>query len=341
MMRPRSILPFALALTLSILADTRAGAQEETGIAFNETYIDALAAEPSFDIGDIMAAFGHVFAALSDRVKVYPTENYYYFTFGHGGQTYAGNMRLDVKDRDEGILHFAYFNKIEDWNTELTTQYRPLSTVDGVRVVKEDELVYRVTYKDKSVVFALNDLRGVTVPADKLGEGEEYLGPVFDESGLRFYLLFHPAEKRFMFVLDESGRAMDELLAYSEGDPSILLGMRTGFAFYRDRYLDRKILIGVFGGNVENNNYFDGPFDQLPDNFIDGDALQKALLTAYPDLEGEIDAYGNFKEQEGRVLVNPYINYSFLNELETYRRCGDAGLSRPDFYACLQPAEGR
>lgn len=329
----------AICAVLVLSAGVAAGQTSTVGVSLNQTYIDSIRAAPEFAIDDITAVFGHIFSGLPDRVTVYPTENYFYFTFGYKGLIYAGNMRLDIKDRDEGVLHFAYFNQTRDWSTELVTQYRPLSIVDGVKVEKVEDLLYRVTFKGKSVLFALNDLRDVQPPPDMVEEGETYLGPVFDESGLQFYLMFHKQDRRFMFVLNETAPQSEELVSYSDGDPSILLGMRTGFAFYKDRYLDRKILIAVYAGNVENNNYFDGPFDQLPDNFFKGDELKQAILTLYPDLENEIDRFGNFKEQEGRFLVNPYISYSFLNELEAYRRCGDAELTRPAYYRCLQPAD--
>ncbi|WP_212525572.1 hypothetical protein [Actibacterium sp. MT2.3-13A] len=329
----------AVAALLLLSPGGAAAAGCTNGVLCNQDYVESVSAAPGFAIDDVMAVFGHVFASLPDRVRVYPTENYFYFTFGHDGLTYAGNMRLDVKDRDEGILHFAYFNQMEDWNADLLTRYRPLSADDGVEVEKVEELLYKVSYAGKSALFALNDLRGVRPPEALIGEGEEYLGPVFDESGLQFYLMFHRADARFMFVLNETAPKAEELLSYSDGDPSILIGMRTGFSFYQDRYLDRKILIGVYAGNVENNNYFDGPFDQLPDNFLQGDALRDAILAKHPDLEGEIDRFGNFREHEGRFLVNPYINYSYLSELEEYRRCGDAGLTRFAYYQCLQPPE--
>ncbi|MDP2619458.1 MAG: hypothetical protein Q8P46_04680 [Hyphomicrobiales bacterium] len=333
----------SLAVCAALLLSAGAAAAQSgtNGVSLNQTYVEGVRTAPDFAIDDIASVFGHVFSELSDRVTVYPTENYFYFTFGYKGLVYAGNMRLDIKDRDEGVLHFAYFNQTQDWSTELVTQYRPLSIVDGVEVEKVEDLLYRVTFKGKSVLFALNDLRGVQPPPQMVGEGETYLGPVFDESGLQFFLMFHKQDGRFMFVLDETGPQSEELVAYSDGDPSILLGMRTGFAFYKDRYFDRKLLIAVYAGNVENNNYFDGPFDQLPDNFFKGDELKQAILALYPDLEDEIDRFGNFKEQEGRFLVNPYINYSFLNELDGYRRCGDAGLTRPAYYRCLQPADGQ
>ena len=43
---------------------------------------------------------------LPERVKVYPTENYYYFGFLHDGIRYAGNIRLDASQsrRRQGDL---------------------------------------------------------------------------------------------------------------------------------------------------------------------------------------------------------------------------------------------
>ena len=46
-------------------------------------------------VDDPMAVFAFVFDSLPDRVKVYPTENYYYFTFLHNGMSYeaiSGSM---------------------------------------------------------------------------------------------------------------------------------------------------------------------------------------------------------------------------------------------------------
>ena len=77
----------------------------------------------------------------------------------------------------------------------------------------------------------------------------------------------------------------------------ILVGKRTGFAYYRDHRLERKILIGVFEQNVRLNNYFDGPFDQLPDNFIEGDTLRQAIIDSDPGLKGKIDRLGHLQTE--------------------------------------------
>ena len=51
-------------------------------------------------------------------------------------------------------------------------------------------------------------------------------------------------------------------------------------------------VVGVFEGNSRVNNAYDGPFDQLPDNFIEGDDLLKAILEVAPSLKGTIDRFG-------------------------------------------------
>lgn len=329
-----------VAVILVVLNPANSDAAEnraENGVSLNQTYLESVLDSRNMDIGNIMDVFQHVFSSLPDEVTVYPTENYFYFQFGYRGLLYAGNMRLDVGDRDEGVVHFAYFNLFEDWNAELMTEYRPLNANDGVVIEKLEDLKYQISFRGRRVEFNLNDLRNVQPPANALAEGEAYLGPVFDESGIQFYLVFNEEEKYITFVLNENGPPPDRLIPYNEAKPDILLGMRTGFAFFQDPYRNRKILIGVYQGNVQNNNYFDGPFDQLPDNFIEGNELQNALLTLYPGLEGEIDRLGNFAGQQGRVLVNPYINYNYLTELDVFLDCRGAADNETALIQCILP----
>lgn len=326
----------------SALAEPNPG-EPGYGVQFNQQMIDRLRGAPEFNIDEPMAAFAHVFAALPADVIVYPTENYFYFTFVWSGMEFAGNMRLDVADRDDGVLHFAYFNKNEPWNVEILSNYRPLTEKEGVEVDRIDDLLYAVTYDGKTVRFQLNDLRDVEAPDSVVSEGDTLLGPTFDESGIPFFLVYNEPRKAFLFVLNETELLNDVLLPYNEDHPALTVGTRTGFAFYEDRFSPepRKILVGVYAGNVEANNYFDGPFDQLPDNFIPGEELRDAITSKYPELDGEIDRLGAFRSQDGRFLVNPYINYRFPGELEQFLRCGDVALDEEKFYACLAPVEGQ
>jgi len=59
----------------------------------NQDDVEDVTRASALDIDDPVAVLGFVLAALPDRVKVYPPENYYYFRFVHGGVRYAGNLR--------------------------------------------------------------------------------------------------------------------------------------------------------------------------------------------------------------------------------------------------------
>jgi hypothetical protein len=116
----------------------------------------------------------------------------------------------------------------------------------------------------------------------------------------------------------------------------ILIGRRTGFAFYRDQKLNRKILIGVFEGNARVNNYFDGPFDQLPDNFIEGNALRDIILDVDPSLAGKIDRFGGSPDGSERFLISPYMLYRQEDELLAIDHCAtNKKLASQLYYACF------
>lgn len=276
-----------------------------------------------------------VLGSLPDRVKVYPTESYYYFNFYHRGVRYAGNIRLDAKDRDQGRLHFAYFEDLTEWTENAPINYTHFKPEDGVKVEKIDPLVYRVSYGSKSVVFELNDLSKVVPPAQAVAADEKYLGPVNDESGMRFFLMFNPKLKMFLYILDETVRIPDQLKA-TPGTNRILVGTRTGFAYYQDLRLNRKILIGVFDANSRVNNAFDGPFDQLPDSFVEGDNLRDAILAVEPSLKGKIDRFGGSDDGSGRFLVAPYTYYRTMEELYVFHQCAtEKRVPREHYYRCF------
>ena len=286
-------------------------------------------------IDDPMAMFAYVLDSLPDRVKVYPTENYYYFYFYDRHVRYAGNIRLDVVDRDQGALHFAYYEDLAEWKEEDTLKYQILGRADGVKVEKVAPLVYRVSYGGKSVVFELNDLSNVKPPPGALGPDEAYLGPIFDDSAIRFFLVFNRKLKVFHYILDETIEVADQFIHIPDAD-RITIGKRTGFAFFSDLKLDRRILIGVFEGNSRVNNYFDGPFDQLPDNFIEGDALRDAILAVDPQFAGKIDRFGISPGGTERYLIAPYRSYRTDEDLLIFNDCAnDKKMAAEKYYECF------
>jgi hypothetical protein len=297
----------------------------------NQTFIEQASASSPLAIDDPMAVFAFVLGRLPDKVAVYPTENYYYFAFTHRHVRYAGNIRLDVVERDQGKVNFAYFEDLAEWKDEQPIKHLLLDASRGVSVEKVARLTYRITYRGRSVEFALNDLSGVKPPPGLLGPDERYIGPVFDESAIRLFLVFNGRLKLFHYLLDESIDVADRFIRATATD-RILIGKRTGFAFYRDHRINRKILIGVFEGNSRVNNYFDGPFDQLPDNFIEGESLRDAILAVEPSLAGQIDRLGISPGGADRYVIAPYLHYRTEEDLLIFHTCATSKSIPADIY---------
>ena len=317
MFKPRFFLP-AVLLAVAI---TTAGAQELPRLQTNEAYVnEATKHTQKLPIDDPMAVFAYVLGSLPDRVKVYPTENHYYFSFDLNGTRYAGNIKIDANLRAQGKVEFSYYEDRPNWLPDSGATALTLDASRGVTVEKIEPLAYRLTYRSKSVVFALNDLSQVKPPPAALAPDDQFIGPVFDESGVRFFLVFNSRLKLFHYVLDETITPADEFVPAPVGNGRILIGKRTGFAVYRDQHRERKILIGVFHDNVTANNYLDGPFDQMPDNFVKGDSFRNAMLAVAPDLKGRINRYSSFADG-ARFAVEPYMEYRSPKDLAIFDRC--------------------
>ncbi|MBX6424920.1 MAG: hypothetical protein IRZ09_03220 [Variibacter sp.] len=324
-----------LGLACVFAAAAAENAADAPRLETNQSYIERVTRRSDLDPGDAMAVFAFVLDSLPDRVKVYPTENYYYFRFYQGGVPYSGNIRLENGTRDEGKVHFAYGVEGAGAAGEDEGIHKLLGAADGVTVEKVGPLAYRIAFRGKSVVFELNDLSGVAPPPGLLGPDERYIGPVFDESAMRFFLVYNSRLKLFHYLLDETVPVPDELKPSRVGD-RILIGQRTGFAFYRDHRRERKILIGVLEANARANNYFDGPFDQLPDNFIEGESLRSAILEIEPDLKGKIDRFGSTFDGEVRYLIAPYLYYESERDLAVFHRCATSRrIPAERYYACF------
>ncbi|BCJ89743.1 hypothetical protein IZ6_04780 [Terrihabitans soli] len=299
-------------------------------ITTNESYIQEIGAT-GLKIEEPRAVFGYILKALPDEVTVYPTENYYYFYFFQDGVRYTGNIRLAIDLRDQGLVAFNYFREATPWQQDDKDHYRELGKKDGVAIQKVSDLVYRISADGESVTFKLNDLSNVKPPA--LAEGEVYLGPIFDESGIRFFFVFDETRKLFRYILDETVPVADELMEADEL-PHVSLGRRTGFAFFDDPVVPRKILVGVYEGNARMNTAFDGPFDQLPDNFLKGDELRRAILLADPDADPNMDRLGNRPGGQERELIDPYKRYENVSSLRAFGACAE-NASADWTYRCL------
>jgi hypothetical protein len=313
---------------------------DDPEIKTNQAWIENIQAGGSLKINSVEDAFEFVFSRLPDQVSVYPTENYYYFTFPADGVIYAGNLRLAAQDRDQGVIHFASFKQANQSTEAGDMLYKPLTNKDGVDVNKLGPFSYQVIYKEKSVVFNLNDVSAVEPPKDIVADGERYLGLVADESGVRFFLFYNQIHKVFAYVLDETNDVLDQFVPTVENS-RVLVGQRTGFVFYDHHHLNRRVLIGVHGANTVVNNYYDGPADQLPENHIINDNLRKSIVDSDPEVKDKLDKFGYFKSGEGRYLISPYVQYLYLEELDGYHQCADNPELAAEIYdACFVAGDG-
>ena len=163
---------------------------------------------------------------------------------------------------------------------------------------------------------------------------ETYIGPMFDESGIRFFLVFQPELKIFMFMLDETADNPEQFIQVDgirttspSGSGPVLRSTRTSTP-------SGKSSSRVNQTNTAVNNYFDGPFDQLPDNFIKGDMLHDAIIAASPEMKGHIDRFGNSPDGETRYLIAPYLQYTDEEDLAMIDQC-TAEEKPPIYYNCF------
>lgn len=309
----------------------------------NEEFINGLYA--GLDLSSTTAVFRYVFHQLRSEVTVYPTENYYYFEFPARGKMVGGSLNLAPGDRDRGILGFGYYTKVPDKSRAKFYFARgggaDLTEKDGVRVTRLAEDRYAVRFEGKTVVFVLNPARAAPPDAARLLPGERFVGTTFDESGLRFHLLFHERTRRLFWILDEDGFVPESF----SRDRDLVMGDRTEYVFWDDSLRARKVLIGVAGLNVVQNNWYDGPFDQLPDNEVAGGRLDlKPFLLAHygGDSTGvggrvtaaDIDSFGNYS-RESRMAVAPYTVYFSARDLAFADSCRGLGLSPEEHCRCL------
>jgi hypothetical protein len=330
---------FAAVLAAAFLASqgSPAGAAKLT-LHTNQDMIEELLAPNDLDVSNPNSVFEAVFDALASKVTVYPTESYYYFTFPYKGIIYAGNIRFDAWDQFDGKVHFAYFPEYAYWRKPTDPLYKKLGPDDGVEVKKIDKFHYTIAFKGKTVEFELPDLSKIKPAPGQVRDDETYIGPIWDESGVQFFLVFNKTAKTFLYLLNDNPK-MDQYQP-SSISPALTIGMRTSFAFIKDKFADRQILMGDFFGNTQLNNYYDGPFDQLPDNFVEGDALLDALLQIEPEMKGHVDRYGSQPSGEERFAITTYKFYGEPDELKPIVDCADKETDPAKYYACFNAKQG-
>ena len=123
---------------------------------------------------------------------------------------------------------------------------------------------------------------------------------------------------------------------------NIVVGIRTGFAFIKEPGTSRKRLVGVFKGNIARNNFFDGPFDQLPDSYAGKLSLKDMLEKMYPGMVGKVNEHGIYLDNPGaRAVIDPYLAYTNFDQFSPLLACLNNSMDSDQRYrSCLKEAIG-
>lgn len=294
----------SLACLLALTLSTGGRAAELEYVQLNQDWLEDRMI--SVDVEDTQTIFQHVFDTLPEDVLVYPTENYFYFKFWANGRPYSGNFRLHPEERDQGLIHFAYF----DASNPGWFRHALLGDADGVEVERVDPLSYRVRFDQHEVTFRLNAL-DQSPDGAVLRDGENFIGRGFDESGFVFQLIYNEKANRFLWVLDPDQQIPVHLEQIGD---NLHYHVQSRFTFLRTQD-DRHVLIGVHTDEVARNSWYDGPFDQLPDNWIEDTSFYEHLVRTMPGIDGQVNRRGEMLNSTSRVSITPYIQYASMRDI--------------------------
>lgn len=317
----------AFTLTNAAFAGTTVNSSKSIPIYTNEAFIRGLR-DQSLRIDKPQEVFAFVLSRIGPEVSVFPSENYYYFKFPAAGRIFSGAIHLTPGKRDSGIVSFSYHEEVVEDSAAVFSNYKMLYAIkefqefghkDGVLVKKLHDLAYSVSYGKTKVVFHLDPDPG-TSSLPVLEASEELAGRSFDESGLAFFLVFEKENSTFYWILDETGYVPEHFTPLTS---DTLIGVRTKYVFYQDPAANRKMLVAVEKTEVQRNSWYDGPFDQLPDNAIVlgrirglKSKIESAGLAEPSEgvTDGRIDELGQYidtlqKPLQISVSISPYVQY--------------------------------
>lgn len=281
------------------------------------------------DLANIDSVFAYVWKNIPYYAIIYPTEMYYYFRIPD--TNLSGNLRFS--DIESGKLSFAFFSTDNSRSFDGDKDYKLFDEKDGLKVGVLENNRVKLTYKGKSVIFELPHIQTARPKNLQILPEEEIIAKIRDESGIVFYLFFNGKTNSFYYILDEESPVIEVL---TKTDENIYLGERTQFAYYDDINFARKILVGVSTENIWENNYFDGPFDQVPPNL----EIREKLYKAYPYTQymNGLDPNGNFLDWKGsRLAISSYLDYYYPDITELQKRINGCktDLEPSAFWSCL------
>lgn len=296
--------------------------------------------QPAPEFDDPRSVVRFLLGALESGT-VYPTEGYFYFRFDLGERRVSGNLRFT--SIGEGVLHTGYFETQPAGGRPPgagAVRTASFGSEQGLTVasepIRDGGSLHRITLDGETTAFVIPRVYRDIPPAFKLRDGERLVSGVLDESGYALALIFDENGPGFRFLLHgelEPPEQLDEIHTTNTDSPTLLAGRQSGFVFIADES-ERLTLVGVDRARIMANDYYDGPFDQVPPDL----GLRPMLHLAYPYTRtaSPVDEHGNFLGRESsRVAIAPYTAYTKLDDL-TGIVSGTANRSNPSIRALLQ-----
>lgn len=287
----------------------------------------------------------YILKVLPETIRVYPTENYYYFIVPYCGNLLKGNMKFDffygntylVRIGYESYANISIINnikidtfKFKEWKIKQIDKLSPEGTFTNVRISIEigDTLI------DKIVSFFSLPMKYAKFP-----DSYKIIFNTMDESGFIFTLTYNEDINNFVWFLNDRQFIRFKINKYKG---PIYFEPISGFLFAK---VNKKyVLVGVPLLNVVENNWWDGPFDQLNDRSWNPQ-IKKYIQKVYPSLGSEVDIY-LYKEDKRRVTTASYLRYYNPEEvyeeieraIKTSNECNIASLEKIEFfdYECLK-----
>ncbi|PCI44409.1 MAG: hypothetical protein COB49_11165 [Alphaproteobacteria bacterium] len=301
--------------------------------ALNENMIGEIAVGNRNDACDYSEVLPQLLAQIGPEANIYPSENYYYFSFNHAGSLFSGSLRLSSDRRDDGEIDYVCYESYRSWihaDDGIHVQ-KHLSAVDGVMVEKLSALSYRVKYGGEQTRFFLHKLDH-TRPGSPLLQNDIRVSRTQDESGAAFELIFNSKINDFYFLLDLQMSAPD---GFIRSAPNTLISRRTGFVYYHNPARKRHVLVGVNRREALLNSYFDGPFDHLPENDYIEIGFWDFVYKAYPNMIGNHTPGGTI-DADGMIFsIRPYRLYDQTSDLGFIESCIEKNQSEIDRIACM------
>ena len=313
--------------------ETIGASDNARNFTLNENFISELSAGNREDACDYTEVLPQLLSQIGSEANIYPSENYYYFTFNRAGSLFSGSLRLSSDRRDNGEIDYICYEAYRSWvqSGDEIRVIKHLSSVDDVTVEKLSPLSYMVEYGGLQTRFSLHQLDHTTA-GSKLLKNEIRVGRSQDESGAAFELIFNSTINDFYFLLDLTNGAPDQFV---KSAPNTVISRRTGFVYYYNPTNERYLLVAVNRREAILNSPFDGPSDHLPENDYIEIEFWDYVHKAYPDMIGKHTPGGTISADGMIFSIMPYRLYRQTGELGFIETCAQESHTEIDRITCM------